>query len=578
METHHELGGYVFCDDTSRIAKALKQQLQNEGMVCVKGAKGRVPDVASGDSNVWRVAVIPGRAGWHLLLAAPAALLCESSPDGKIRFASLCDALGAPGLLREANQLEDGVDVQGQVHLLSDGKGLHGIFGKLLDFDAGHESVEYFEGDGEPAWRGHAIDHGDISDDANPWHAVSAAFPEDDDKDPDLYEPNLSEAQHSLWFVERLGGRKLSAYWDGEGEAWGALSSCLVDGESVPIEGAITLAFQWSGRDRKWPKQDTPWPRPPFEYGDGSTIHIGDHVRLKNGTEGQIVNLLSSTNERQTWARYAAVRVDGQVRMVSMAAVKRDTYRFIDLTCLRATAEAEMKPLVEDLEQLAETGDVSAMVQLGFIYCMGDGLHKNPAGSSKWLAAAAKQNHPDACYLLAENYRSEFGVRYNRDKILALAKAGYRHGSEHAAAVVIDYEPHATQLDTIQTMTREGNAIAQFELAKRLQEGKELPQDMTEAARLFELSAAQGYYFAPIKIGACYDAGEGVAEDPARAAYWYSEAIARGDRWAYPPLAKLYSEGRGVDKDLERATALLEYAAKEGIPGAKEALDALGKA
>lgn len=571
---HHELSSYIYCSDTSRIAQALKQQLESEGMVCVQSAKGRVPDVAAIESNVWRVAIMPGRAGWHLVLTAPEALLCEASPDGKIRFAALSDALGTPGLLREANAMDDGVGVQGEVTLLSDGKGAHRIEGKLLDFDAGHESNEYYEGNGEATWRGHAIDHGDAGEDAAPWSTVSAGFPEDDDKAPDQYKPNLSAAQQSLWFVERLGGRALGAHWRDGGEAWELLANCLAHGEPVPVHGAVTLTFQWPTRDRAWPEVSPKAAQslPPFEYGNGNAIYIGDRVQLTNGAEGEVVNLLATINRDRAWARYAAVRVGERVRMIEMQCVKRGLYRFIDLTCLHVAAEPGAKPTVEELERQAEAGDVDAMVQLGFIYYVGDGQVPNPPGSSRWLAAAAKLDHPDACYLLAQHHRAEFGVRYNAKKILSLAENGYRHGSVEAAETVIDYALAGTQLEVMRRMASEGNAMAQFELAKRLRDGKDLTQDVGEAARLFEVAAAQGHAYAQQEIGLCYDTGRGVAEDAARAAYWYGQAIDRGFRGAYPLLAALYAKGRGVDKDVERAMALLEYAKQEGIPGAKEAL------
>lgn len=569
MEWQHELGGYLHCGDTSRIAQAIREQLEAEGMVCVERARGLVPDVASKESNIWRVAVIPGRAGWHLLLAAPEALLCEALPGGAIRFAALSDALGAPGFLREAHAFEDGVGLQGEVKLLTDGNGLHRIVGKLLDFDAGHESTQYYDV-GEPQWRGHVIDH-DQAEDANPWPAIAASIPEEGEEDPDRYESNLSEARHGLWLVERLGGRKLSAYWREEAEAWGLLNDCLLHGEPLPVDGAITLSFEWPARDRAWPKAAPEADRPPFEYGDGAMIRIGDRVRLVQGAEGEVVNLLATIHREQGRARYAVVRIDGTVRMVSMSPVKRDVYRFVDFIRVSDAVEPIGKPSVDELERAAEKGDVGAMVQLGFIYYVGDGQRSNPPGSCRWLAAAAALNHPDACHLLAEHYRAEFGVAYDRKKILALAEAGYRHGSVEAADIVIDYTP-SDSLEVTRRMAGDGNPIAQFELAKRLRDGKGVEPDAKEAARLFELAAAQGHTQAQHEIGQCYESGRGVGKSDARAAYWYGLAIERGSTWTYPLLARLYAEGCGVSRDVDRATAMLQYASREGIPGAAEAL------
>ena len=191
MDTHHELSGYIHCDDTARIAQALRRHLEAEGMVCVESATGLVPDVASVDCNIWRVAVLPGRMGWHLLLAAPDALLCETGSDGKIRFAALSDALGAPGFVHEAWDMEDYCGPIGNVQLHADGQGRHVLAGELRDY--GNE--DEWEGDrGQAKWRGHDFKRGEVSADDDLWPAISARFPTEPEKDPERYEPNLDGA------------------------------------------------------------------------------------------------------------------------------------------------------------------------------------------------------------------------------------------------------------------------------------------------------------------------------------------------------------------------------------------------
>jgi hypothetical protein len=75
----------------------------------------------------------------------------------------------------------------------------------------------------------------------------------------------------------------------------------------------------------------------------------------------------------------------------------------------------------------------------------------------------------------------------------------------------------------------QGHALAQYNLGCLYREGKGVPQDYAEAARLYTLAAAQG--FAP----------------------------------AHRCLSYLYTEGKGVSQDVVEATRLWRLAAAQGV-------------
>jgi TPR repeat protein len=571
MDTHHELSGYLFCRDTARIAQALREQLEAEGMALVDSAEGRGGEISSEDGRAWRIAVIPGRGGWHVLLATPDAWLCEAGPNGAIRFAALSRALGAPGFLREAWYMEDFIGMQGTVNLLVDGHGRQCIAGQLYDYEADAPSVEAV-----PRWRGHAIEHGEGHEDAELWPVIRASFPDSPPSEPGRHEPELDETKTGLDLIERLGGQGLSTYWLAHGEAWRRLKAYLAQGEVVPLAGAVTLTFRRpvSGGTRPAQASAESDAQVSFRYANGNDIRIGDRVRLKSGADGEVVDVLGTFRREGGRPRYAVVRTARRHRMIKATRVKRGDYRFVDIARLQAAAVPGDKPAIDALERLAGAGDADAMAQLGFIHYVGDGRPRDPARSCHWLAAAAEHGHPDAAYQLARHVRTEFGVVYDRDKIRALAEAAYRHGSVEAAQILIDHAQEDARLELLQRLAAEGNPIGQCKLAYRVQAGRGVEHDLEEAARLLERSARQGCAEAQQQLGWYYSMGIGVGRDSRLAAYWYRRAIDQGRDAACIAMAQLYLEGSGIMRDTACAIALLEYARDENLPGAREALNA----
>ena len=95
---------------------------------------------------------------------------------------------------------------------------------------------------------------------------------------------------------------------------------------------------------------------------------------------------------------------------------------------------------------------------------------------------------------------------------------------------------------------QQGNASAQYELAKLYAEGRGVPKDGARAAQLFQQAAAQGRVNAYSKLGDLYasDDGDGIGQDYAAAIRWYDEAARNGDPRGFYRLGDAYEEGKGV--------------------------------
>jgi len=88
--------------------------------------------------------------------------------------------------------------------------------------------------------------------------------------------------------------------------------------------------------------------------------------------------------------------------------------------------------------------------------------------------------------------------------------------------------------DRLLDRARQGDAEAQFDLAKNYETGRiGLPKDLVQAEHWYREAAAQGEPFAQASLGIMFNFGKGVHQDYVQAYMWYEIAIAHstgGDR------------------------------------------------
>jgi localization factor PodJL len=110
-----------------------------------------------------------------------------------------------------------------------------------------------------------------------------------------------------------------------------------------------------------------------------------------------------------------------------------------------------------------------------------------------------------------------------------------------------------------------GTSAAQYELAQRLLDGRELPQDQHAAALWFERAAASGFAPAQFRIGALYQKGVGVPTDTAAAKRWYARAAEGGNARAAHNLAVMSAEPADEKPDYVEAARWFRRAAGMGV-------------
>jgi localization factor PodJL len=110
-----------------------------------------------------------------------------------------------------------------------------------------------------------------------------------------------------------------------------------------------------------------------------------------------------------------------------------------------------------------------------------------------------------------------------------------------------------------------GDPAAQFELASRLADGRNMPRDPHAAAQWFERAAAQALAPAQYRLGSLYEKGVGVPRDIALAKAWYKKAADAGNARAMHNLAVLSAEAAGVKPDYSEAADWFRKAARLGV-------------
>lgn len=199
----------------------------------------------------------------------------------------------------------------------------------------------------------------------------------------------------------------------------------------------------------------------------------------------------------------------------------------VSYECLRLRTKIEDRKLplaqwdeaVEDLERLAEYGDVHAQYFLGLLYRDGGLLLPDPEQAVHWLELAAKRNLPAAQYALGKLYLSDDSEVHNVDD----------------------------GLQWLERAARNGNTDAAYRLGKEYLTGRSVPKDAVKAAEYLRYAADQNHPWANYLLGKLYLTGSGVPKDDEAAWNCFRRAdvyghpyaqyvLERQDQWHQPQL------------------------------------------
>lgn len=141
-----------------------------------------------------------------------------------------------------------------------------------------------------------------------------------------------------------------------------------------------------------------------------------------------------------------------------------------------------------------------------------------------------------------------------------LAQAGpYEDGL--AATERGDYA-QARQL--LQQAADQGDAKAQFNLARLYSQGRGGPADNAKAAAWYRRAAESGNPGAQFNLGLMFHNGQGLPRSDAQALHWWLAAANQGYASAQSQLGTAYAKGQGAPKDTTKAALWFRKAAEQG--------------
>lgn len=154
----------------------------------------------------------------------------------------------------------------------------------------------------------------------------------------------------------------------------------------------------------------------------------------------------------------------------------------------------------------------------------------------RYKIAAEEYGDAQAQYELARRYQEGNGVEPNEQK-------------------AIEWYSKAGQ---------NGSLEAQLEMIRRCENGIGMEKSRTEAVVWCREAAKQGNVDAQYQLAECYFRGDGIEQDKEEAVKWYQEAAKQGKVDAQYQLAECYFEGDGVERDKKEAIKWYGEAAEQG--------------
>ncbi|MBF0340482.1 MAG: SEL1-like repeat protein [Magnetococcales bacterium] len=144
-------------------------------------------------------------------------------------------------------------------------------------------------------------------------------------------------------------------------------------------------------------------------------------------------------------------------------------------------------------------------------------------------------------------------------------------------AVAAEPQPPGDGVAVYLPAARQGDRVAQINLAAIHFYGLGTPRDVAQALHWYRQAASQGDPLAQFRLGVLYLEGQGVAADPAVAVSWFKQvAMSHLPRvedlvatdlvgWSRWKLGVMYREGQGVAVDPVQSDLWFELAAARGF-------------
>lgn len=199
-------------------------------------------------------------------------------------------------------------------------------------------------------------------------------------------------------------------------------------------------------------------------------------------------------------------------------------------------------------EDVGAEGDARALYNLGTLYAEGRGVNLSLTQAQDYWDLAAEAGNVRAMHNLA----------------LAHITTASALDEDEAAA------EYSEALRLLEQAAADGFANSQYTLGKMYQYGLDVPQSDERAAEYFHAAADQGFANAQYNLGKAYRDGAGVERNDELSIYYFMQAAENGHARAQNRLATRFARGDGVPQDDVQALYWATLAAHQGDERAAE--------
>lgn len=263
----------------------------------------------------------------------------------------------------------------------------------------------------------------------------------------------------------------------------------------------------------------------------------------------------------------------------------------------------------EELQRLAEAGNVLAEHYMGQLYLSGKGVPRSDERAVEWFRRAAAKGDAASAHNLGVIHERSTGALRDRGEALKwyrfAAERGFARSQANLGHLLSqDGDPEARQWIEKAAAQKEPRGLyllamlhlqaggqeqqgaellrqaaqgkdrdAQYRLALLYGTGEGVPKDERLAMQWLRRAAGQRQPEAQYLLAAAYARGQyGLKRDDEEAARWLRRSARQGNVEAQYALANAYAEGRGVPYDPNEALGWILLAAQNNHPQASQAL------
>ena len=254
-----------------------------------------------------------------------------------------------------------------------------------------------------------------------------------------------------------------------------------------------------------------------------------------------------------------------------------------------SNSDSSDKSELEQKMSAADDGDVSAQIDLGYMYLYGvDGVERDLDKAFHYYSLAAEQNNPTALHNLGSLYYNGLGTKRNTKVAVELFKKSAELGNDDAKVNLAfiyltgknkDDAVNSTIVELLDQAQTNGDQLARFMLGYAYYSGFAVEKDYKKAFKLIKAAASGEAQFdeAQLVLADMYRNGKGTVQNFNRAISAYRAAVNQGNLEAVTELADIYTEGKLCPQNLVLAHALYNVAAAQDLDGAAQKRDELSE-